>query len=62
MPNFLQLHGDRVSHDDPALVAGVGTWHDRTALFLGQQKGRTLSQRVARNWGMHPEGYRQVVR
>jgi acetyl-CoA carboxylase carboxyl transferase alpha subunit len=62
-PNFVELHGDRVSHDDPALVAGVGTWCSRTVLFLGQQKGRTLAERVARNWGMmHPEGYRKVVR
>jgi acetyl-CoA carboxylase carboxyl transferase alpha subunit len=62
-PNFVELHGDRVSHDDPALVAGLGTWRSRTVLFMGQQKGRTLADRVARNWGMmHPEGYRKVVR
>jgi len=62
-PNFVELHGDRVSHDDPALVAGLGTWRSRTAVILGQQKGRTLADRVARNWGMmHPEGYRKAVR
>jgi acetyl-CoA carboxylase carboxyl transferase subunit alpha len=62
-PDFVELHGDRVSHDDPAVVAGVGTWHGMTAVFLGQQKGRTLAARVARNWGMmHPEGFRKALR
>jgi acetyl-CoA carboxylase carboxyl transferase subunit alpha len=62
-PDFIELHGDRVSHDDPAVVAGVGTWREMTVVFLGQQKGRNLSERVARNWGMmHPEGFRKALR
>jgi len=62
-PDFVELHGDRVSHDDPAVVAGLGTWRGRTVVFLGQQKGRTLAARVARNWGMmHPEGFRKALR
>ena len=62
-PDFIELHGDRLSGDDPALVAGVGTWHGRTTMFLGHQKGRSLKERVARNWGMmHPEGYRKAIR
>ncbi|MDQ6742299.1 MAG: acetyl-CoA carboxylase carboxyltransferase subunit alpha [Candidatus Dormibacteraeota bacterium] len=62
-PDFMELHGDRVSHDDPALVAGLGTWRGRTTVFLGHQKGRTLAERVGRNWGMmHPEGYRKALR
>ena len=62
-PDFIELHGDRLSADDPALVGGVGTWRDRTTVFLGHQKGRSLKERVARNWGMmHPEGYRKAIR
>lgn len=62
-PDFIELHGDRLSGDDPALVAGVATWHSRTTVFLGHQKGRSLKERVARNWGMmHPEGYRKAIR
>ena len=62
-PDFVELHGDRLSGDDPALVAGVATWHSRTTVFLGHQKGRSLKERVARNWGMmHPEGYRKAIR
>jgi acetyl-CoA carboxylase carboxyl transferase subunit alpha len=62
-PDFIELHGDRLSGDDPALVGGLGTWRGRTTLFLGHQKGRNLHDRVARNWGMmHPEGYRKALR
>jgi acetyl-CoA carboxylase carboxyl transferase subunit alpha len=62
-PDFVEMHGDRISHDDPAVVAGLGTWRDRTIVFLGQQKGRNLAERVARNWGMmHPEGFRKAMR
>ena len=62
-PDFVELHGDRISHDDPALVGGLGTWRGRTVVFLGQQKGRNLADRVARNWGMmHPEGFRKALR
>jgi len=62
-PDFIELHGDRISADDPALVAGVGTWHGRTTMLLGHQKGRSLKERVARNGGMmHPEGYRKALR
>src|ERR1700745_2266112 len=62
-PDFVELHGDRLSGDDPALVGGLGRWRGRTTLFLGHQKGRTLKERVGRNWGMmHPEGYRKAIR
>src|SRR5438270_12531697 len=62
-PDFIELHGDRLSADDPALLGGIGTWHGRTTVFLGHQKGRTMTERVARNWGMmHPEGYRKALR
>lgn len=62
-PDFIELHGDRLSADDPAIVGGIGRWHGRTTMFLGHQKGRSLKERVARNWGMmHPEGYRKAIR
>ncbi len=63
VPDFVELHGDRLSGDDPAIVAGVGTWRGRTVMFMGNQKGRNLADRLARNWGMvHPEGFRKAVR
>jgi acetyl-CoA carboxylase carboxyl transferase subunit alpha len=60
---FHELRGDRLTGDDPALVAGLGSWHGRTVAFIGQQKGRSMRERVTRNYGMmHPEGYRKAIR
>lgn len=60
---FCELRGDRVSGDDPALVGGIGSWRGRSVAFLGQQKGRSLEERLARNYGMmHPEGFRKALR
>src|SRR6266571_3294934 len=62
-PDLIELHGDRTHGDDQALVAGLGSWRGLTTVFLGQQKGRDLSERIYRNFGMmHPEGYRKAMR
>lgn len=61
--DFIELHGDRRSGDDPALVAGFGFYHGRTAAFIGHQKGRTTRERLSRNFGQPtPEGYRKALR
>jgi len=60
---FMELHGDRRSADDPAIVAGLGFYRDRAVAFIGHQKGRTTRQRIARNFGQpNPEGYRKAIR
>jgi acetyl-CoA carboxylase carboxyl transferase subunit alpha len=62
-PDLVELHGDRHHGDDQALVGGLGTWRGLTTVFLGQQKGRNLEERIHRNFGMvHPEGYRKAMR
>jgi acetyl-CoA carboxylase carboxyl transferase subunit alpha len=62
-PDFVELHGDRMHGDDPALVGGIGSWEMGPTVFLGQQKGRNLQERIHRNFGMmHPEGYRKAMR
>jgi acetyl-CoA carboxylase carboxyl transferase subunit alpha len=61
--DFTEFHGDRRSGDDPALIAGFGFYHGRTAAFIGHQKGRTTRERLARNFGQpNPEGYRKALR
>jgi acetyl-CoA carboxylase carboxyl transferase subunit alpha len=58
-----ELHGDRAFADDPAIVAGLASYHGRTVVFVGQQKGRDLAERTHRNFGMaRPEGYRKAIR
>ncbi len=60
---FFELHGDRGRDDDSAIVAGLGALEGRTVALIGQQKGRDLKERVARNFGMaYPEGYRKAMR
>ena len=61
--DFMEIHGDRRAGDDPALVAGLGFYRDKTTAFIGHQKGRTTRQRIERNFGQpNPEGYRKALR
>lgn len=61
--DFEELHGDRAYGDDPAIVAGVGRYHDEPLAIIGEQKGRDTQERTYRNFGMpSPEGYRKGMR
>lgn len=61
--DFVELHGDRVFRDDPAIVAGLGKIEDEPVIIIGHQKGRDTKQKIHRNFGMaHPEGYRKALR
>ncbi len=61
--DFMEIHGDRRSDDDPAIVAGLAFYRNRSVAFIGHQKGRTTRQRIARNFGQpNPEGYRKALR
>jgi acetyl-CoA carboxylase carboxyl transferase alpha subunit len=62
-PDFEELHGDRLSGDDPAIVGGVASLAGRSVVVIGHQKGHDLKERQARNFGMaRPEGYRKAQR
>jgi acetyl-CoA carboxylase carboxyl transferase subunit beta len=61
--DFVELHGDRAFADDPAVVGGVASIGGRSVVVIGHEKGHSVRQRVARNFGMpHPEGYRKTLR
>lgn len=61
--DFLEFHGDRSFGDDRAIVGGFARFNDRTIMVIGHQKGRTLKERMQRNFGMpNPEGYRKALR
>ena len=63
VPDFQELHGDRMYADDPAIVGGVGRIDGHAVMFIGHQKGRDSKERVRRNFGMpKPEGYRKAQR
>jgi len=62
-PGFLELHGDRLRADDPAIVGGMATLAGGAVMVMGHQKGHDLRERQQRNFGMpRPEGYRKVQR
>jgi acetyl-CoA carboxylase carboxyl transferase subunit alpha len=61
--DFVELHGDRLFGDDPAIVSGFGRFEGEIVAVIGHQKGRTAKAKAHRNFGMaHPEGYRKAVR
>jgi acetyl-CoA carboxylase carboxyl transferase subunit alpha len=61
--DFLEFHGDRSFGDDRAIVGGFATFNDRSVMVIGHQKGKTLKERMQRNFGMpNPEGYRKALR
>src|SRR5207244_35866 len=61
--DFIELHGDRVYGDDPAIVGGLARFEGRSVVVVGHQKGRETREKIARNFGMpHPEGYRKALR
>lgn len=60
---FDELHGDRLFGDDQALIGGLGEFRGRPVVVIGHEKGRSIKEKVARNFGMpRPEGYRKGQR
>src|SRR5256885_700825 len=61
--DFVELHGDRLFRDDPAIVGGWARLDGQTVMAIGHQKGRDTKENLRRNFGMaHPEGYRKALR
>jgi acetyl-CoA carboxylase carboxyl transferase subunit alpha len=61
--DFQELHGDRAFGDDRAIVGGFMRFQGEPVMVIGHQKGRTLKERMERNFGMpNPEGYRKALR
>ncbi|TCK01620.1 acetyl-CoA carboxylase carboxyltransferase subunit alpha [Volucribacter psittacicida] len=60
---FEELAGDRAFADDKAIVGGLARLDGRPVMVIGHQKGRTVKDKVKRNFGMPaPEGYRKALR
>ncbi len=61
--DWVELHGDRLFGDDPAIVAGFARFRGRSVAVIGHQKGRSTKARILRNFGQpRPEGYRKALR
>ncbi|MFI5930156.1 acetyl-CoA carboxylase carboxyltransferase subunit alpha [Micromonospora sp. NPDC051543] len=60
---FVELHGDRLGGDCPAIVGGIARLAGRHVMVVGHQKGHTTADLVARNFGMaSPAGHRKALR
>ncbi len=63
MDNVIELHGDRLYGEDRAIIGGFATWNNRSIMVMGNEKGKSLKERMRRNFGMaKPEGYRKALR
>ena len=61
--SFVELHGDRLSGEDRAIVGGIARLQGQTVTVIGTQKGRNTKENILRNFGMpRPEGYRKALR
>lgn len=61
--DFDELHGDRHFADDKSIIGGLARIDGRPVMVIGQEKGRSVNEKVARNFGMpKPEGYRKALR
>lgn len=61
--DFQELHGDRHFADDRAIVGGLARLEGEPVMVIGQEKGRSVPEKVKRNFGMpKPEGYRKALR
>ncbi len=60
---FNEIHGDRAFGDDPAMSCGMALFHGEPVMVIGNLKGRTTKERLARKFGSpEPEGYRKALR
>ncbi len=60
---FEEMHGDRLSEDDKAIVGGFAFLDNYPVVLIGHEKGRETEDRVSRNFGMpHPSGFRKANR
>ncbi|UZJ45836.1 acetyl-CoA carboxylase carboxyltransferase subunit alpha [Marinimicrobium sp. C6131] len=58
-----ELHGDRHFGDDHAIIGGVARLDGKPVMVIGEEKGRSVHDKVYRNFGMpRPEGYRKALR
>ena len=60
---FMELHGDRTSSDDKAIVCGLASLNGQNYTIIAEQKGRNTKENIERNFGMpNPESYKKGIR
>lgn len=61
--DFMELSGDRLGKEDPAILGGIALLAGRAVTVIGHRKGKDLKDNLTCNFGMpEPEGYRKALR
>lgn len=61
--NFIELKGDRISHDDETILTGIGYLENQVVTIVAIQKGETMEENIDYHFGMPlPSGYRKALR
>lgn len=61
--DFLELHGDRLYGDDPAIVGGIAKLDGIPVTVVGHERGTDTKDKIAHNFGLPlPEGFRKALR
>src|SRR5262245_48174657 len=50
--DFTPLAGDRYFAEDAAIMGGLGRFHDRAVVVIGNEKGSDTESRIKHNFGM----------
>jgi acetyl-CoA carboxylase carboxyl transferase subunit beta len=62
LSEFIELHGDRTSGDDPAIVAGLGLLDDKAVACIAIERGHAEDRQRRHEGRPLPEGYRKARR
>ena len=49
--HFTELHGDRLGEDDPAIIGGIGLFHDLPVTVITTDRGQSAAERIAKHFG-----------
>lgn len=61
--DFMELHGDRLSDDDPAIVSGIALFHNQPVTVITTNRGSNTSEKIKTHFGSAmPAGYRKSLR
>jgi acetyl-CoA carboxylase carboxyl transferase subunit beta len=60
--DFIELHGDRLFGDDPAIIGGLARFEQQAVMVIGQERGHGEEKALRRNGSAIPEGYRKAWR
>ncbi|WP_367159502.1 acetyl-CoA carboxylase carboxyltransferase subunit alpha [Kozakia baliensis] len=63
LTDYTPLAGDRLGHNDQAIVGGMARFRGQPVMVIGTERGFDMESRLLHNFGMpKPEGYRKAQR